>query len=88
VYALWKRKFPILKALRGHLDHCQDIVLATAILHNMALMWKEDNSEDEGDEEEPQAGDDFEIEDGEDNAAARARRGRHLRDELRRRMPD
>jgi hypothetical protein len=43
VYALWKRRFPILKALRGHVADCQDIVLATAVLKNMALLWNDEN---------------------------------------------
>jgi hypothetical protein len=82
---MWKRNFPIFKVLRGHHHHYQDIVVAAAILHNVALIWNNDNLVGPGDGEEHQE-DYFVVEDAEVNAAERIRRGKHLRDQLRRRI--
>jgi hypothetical protein len=87
VYALWKRRFPILKSLRGDVANCQDIVVATAVLHNMGLLWKDENFVGRVGID-PREEDEFVVEDGEENAAARIMRGKHLRDQLRLRMPE
>ncbi len=40
VYGVWKSRFPCLRCLRCHLPLAQDVILATAILHNIATRWK------------------------------------------------
>ncbi len=40
VYGVWKSRFPCLRCLRCHLPLAQDIILATAMLHNMAVRWR------------------------------------------------
>lgn len=39
IFARIKGQWPVLTALRGSVAHCQDVVIATAILHNMLLLW-------------------------------------------------
>lgn len=42
-FGIWKRKFPILSAgMRNKLETCQNIIIATAIIHNIAR----DNNEE------------------------------------------
>ena len=50
-FGIWKRRFPILKyRLRVKLENCPPIIVACAVLHNIAILLKEeefatDNSE-------------------------------------------
>jgi hypothetical protein len=37
VFGIWKKRFPVLRMLRTHYQTSKDIILATAILHNVAL---------------------------------------------------
>ncbi len=37
VYGIWKKRFPILREMRSHLPSAQMIIVATAILHNIAV---------------------------------------------------
>lgn len=39
IFGLWKRRFPVLKQLRCTYPRARKVVIATAILHNMALLW-------------------------------------------------
>ncbi len=48
VFARWKGTFPILRMLRAHYHHAKPIIMATAILHNIAIKFGE--VEPEGDE--------------------------------------
>ena len=56
VFGLWKRRFPCLKELRTHLEFSQKIIIATAVLENMARLWGEEDPEDEGEEDEDVGG--------------------------------
>ena len=51
---MWKQRFPIVWNIRNHFDNVLEIVMATAVLHNLAVLWKEeepDKSDEEYDEE-------------------------------------
>jgi hypothetical protein len=37
VFGIWKKRFPVLRMLRTHYLTSKDIILATAILHNVAM---------------------------------------------------
>jgi hypothetical protein len=39
VFARWKNMFPILRMLRSHFENAKIIVMATAILHNIAIKF-------------------------------------------------
>ena len=38
---MWKQRFPIIKGLRSHYDNAIEIIMATAVLHNLSVMWKD-----------------------------------------------
>ena len=50
IFGRWKTRFPIITNLRTHLELSQKIIIATAILHNIATLWNEQLPEGE---EEP-----------------------------------
>jgi hypothetical protein len=37
IFGIWKNRFPVLRMLRTHFPTSKDIILATAILHNIAM---------------------------------------------------
>ena len=41
IFGMWKRRFPIVRNLRNHFDNALEIVMATAVLHNLAVLWNE-----------------------------------------------
>ena len=51
LFSWWKVQFPVLNNLWSHIELSQRIILATAILHNMAEVW-EDLMSDGGDANE------------------------------------
>lgn len=53
IFGRWKRRFPILKGMRVHLPAARRIMIATAVLHNMAVLWRDEDPEHE-EEEDPQ----------------------------------
>ena len=52
IYGTWKRRFPILKAMRTDLVLSQKIIVATGILFNISRMWKDEGPEDDSDSED------------------------------------
>jgi hypothetical protein len=38
-FGIWKHRFPCLKYLKCHYPHARKVVIATAILHNISLIW-------------------------------------------------
>jgi hypothetical protein len=55
VIGLWKRRFPALKmGLRTNLKNSCNVIIATAVLHNISILWKEPCPEDNQDEEDDQ----------------------------------
>ena len=50
IFGVWKRRFPILRNLCIHLELSQKVILATAILENMARAWGEEDPEDDREE--------------------------------------
>ena len=53
IFGRWKKRFPIITNLRTHLQLSQKIIIATAILHNIATLWSDPlpEGEEEDDEE-------------------------------------
>ena len=47
IFGRWKTRFPIITNLRTHLELSQKIIIATAILHNIATLWNEQLPEGE-----------------------------------------
>ena len=93
LFGVWKRRFPILKNLRTDFSLSQRIVVATAILQNMARMWEdeepsddeEDSDSDDDHSDEDDAGADFIVQDA---APATIRmRGQILRERMKDGMP-
>ena len=39
--AMWKGRFPILKMCRLHVQNAVKVVLGTAVLHNLSILWEE-----------------------------------------------
>ena len=92
LYGPWKRRFPILKNLRTDFELSQKIILATAILFNMARMWEDDDFDDEDNQDGNESDDDDNTLDTDvviqDQAQATVRRrGQCLRDQLKDAMP-
>ena len=91
LYGVWKARFPILKNLRTDFPLSQKIVVATAVLFNIARTW---HDEDVGGEEDEEDGDSDREDDVLNNVvvhdAAQAHvrmRGKILRDRLKDEMP-
>ena len=47
IYGVWKRRFPIIKALRTHFQLSLKLIVATAILFNMGRIWGDGEPDDE-----------------------------------------
>ena len=59
IIGLWKRRFPCLRmGIRTKLSTAADIVVATAVLHNLALLWGEPEPEPEDGEVDADVGQD------------------------------
>ena len=91
LFGVWKARFPILKNLRTDFPLSQKIVVATAVLFNIARTWQD---EDVGGEEDEEDGDSDREDDVLNNVvvhdAAQAHvrmRGKILRDRLKDEMP-
>jgi len=68
IFAVWKRRFPVIKSLRSDFLTSQKIIVATAILFNIGRMWSDDDPEDDmnvglDDIEEESGGAGFIVED-------------------------
>ena len=91
LFGVWKARFPILKNLRTAFPLSQKIVLATAVLFNIARMWEDeeiDDDEEDSDEEEDQDGGGGDQVVVHDEASATVRlRGQLLREKLKDEMP-
>ena len=79
-----KRRFPIIKGMRTHLDHSMAISLCVCILHNIATTWN--MPEPPPGEPEEAEGEVLLLEDDMERAEVRAR-GSVLRDRLKNNMP-
>ena len=53
IYGRWKRRFPVIKHIRNHTPLARDIILATAILHNLSIYWNEELPDDGDDNRDP-----------------------------------
>jgi hypothetical protein len=42
VYGVWKKRFPILREMRNWYPLAKEVIIATAILHNIAILWKDE----------------------------------------------
>ena len=90
LFGSWKRRFPIIKNLRTHYELSQKIILATAVLFNLARMWEDEmNEEGSDDDDATEDGGDGEDIIVEDRAPATIRmRGQIFRDQLKDAMPN
>ena len=41
ISGVWKKRFPIITCLRSHYDNALEIIMATAVLHNLSILWKD-----------------------------------------------
>ena len=92
LFGVWKARFPILKNLRTHFPLSQKIVVATAVLFNIARLWQdedmEDGEEDSDDEEDYDGGGRADQVVVHDEVSATVRlRGQVLREKLMNEMP-
>ena len=57
IFCMWSKRFPIIKSMRNHYKYSLEIFMATAVLHNLAVLWNEPlcwnvaEPNDDGDEE-------------------------------------
>ena len=61
LYGVWKKRFPILRALRSGVVFSQKIIIATAVLFNFGRMLKDEPPEDEDDDYEEDDTDESEF---------------------------
>jgi len=47
IYGMLKRRFPIIKFMRTNLRNSINIILSTAVLHNIALEWQDPMPQDD-----------------------------------------
>ena len=88
IYGVWKRRFPILKGIGTALQLSQRIIVATAVLHNIARMWSDEDPEDDEEEEQTDDDDDEGVFVVQDGAPVTIRlRGQIERDRLCQAMP-
>ena len=82
VYGIWKQRFPCLRNLRCHYQNAKDTIIATAILHNLAILWGDrlPPDDEQGHPEEGQA--QYVIEDNDATANIILQRGFERRDML------
>ena len=85
IFGMLKRRFPIIKAMRTHLDHSMAISLCVCILHNIAITWDMPDPPPGEDPEEPEE-EVILLEEDLERAEVRAR-GSVLRDRLKNNMP-
>ena len=41
IYGMWKKRFPLIKHIRLHVNNAVRVITASAVLHNMAVEWKD-----------------------------------------------
>ena len=61
LFGVWKARFPILRNLQTKFALSQKIVVATAVLFNLARMWEDVDIQ--GEEEDDDAGDEGDYDD-------------------------
>ena len=49
---MWEKIFPIIKNMHNHYDNAIEIITATAVLHNLSVLWNEELPDDDDDGEE------------------------------------
>jgi hypothetical protein len=52
IFGMWKRRFLIIRNMRNHNSNALEVVMATAVLHNLSVIWGEPEPEDVDDSEE------------------------------------
>jgi len=90
IYGRWKRRFPILKQLRYHLENSLNTIIATAIIHNLCILWNDEtevpsDDDDDDDDGDGEAEQDLVI--GLQQPAAILAAGKAHRDRLWQQMP-
>jgi DDE superfamily endonuclease len=87
VFGIWKRRFPCLRNMRSHYEKAKKMVIATAVLHNLAILLNEDDLEDELEFHEQPPDEQYVIVEDLAEPDVVRERGKQLRDTLRDRMP-
>ena len=41
IYGMWKKRFPLIKHIRLHVNNAVRVITASAVLHNMAIEWND-----------------------------------------------
>ena len=54
IFGMWKKRFLIIKSVRNHFKNSLEVVMATASLHNLAVMWNEPLPDYDNEEGEPE----------------------------------
>jgi hypothetical protein len=89
IFGIWKRRFPCLNYLRYSHARARKVVIATAILHNILILWREEAADDDiiptPRTEVP--GEDYEIIGDDAEPAVIRAHGQIFRDQLRMNMP-
>lgn len=91
IFGVWKRRWPIIKQVRFHHSNAIEVVLATAVLHNLSVLWKQPEWTEEDDDDIPPEfrnsnQGQVRVEDDLDRAAVRAE-GEIVRNNLLANMP-
>jgi DDE superfamily endonuclease len=89
VFGIWKQRFPCLRSLRCHYEKAKKMIIATAVLHNLAILLNEEELDEDLEIDGDLDDDQYRYEIVEDYAepAAVRERGNQLRDTLCNRMP-
>ena len=81
-----KKRFPILRQLRTHLELSQKTIIACSVVHNLLTKWNDPLPDDVVDDVDEQQEEEFVVEDDGDLVARRVR-GQAKRDAMRLAMP-
>jgi hypothetical protein len=92
IFGIWKRRFPCLKVLRCQHPRARKVVIATAILHNISILWGDEEPVGVVDDDETHAApqvpaQEYEIVEDDAEPAVVWARGQTVRDRLRLQLP-
>lgn len=90
VFGIWVRRFPCLKNMRCHYENAKEIIDASAILHNYAILWGDEwpeNDLEENHQNDRPNEEQYVVLAEHDDAVNLRRGGQERRDQLLREMP-
>ena len=89
VFGIWKHRFPVTRNMRNHVPLAEEVIMTTALLHNISILWNDELPVGDADGVQaaaPEAQRDFIIVDGRADRNAAREAGQLLRDQLREAM--